>query len=136
MRSLDIRLAAAVVGVSSKWVDNLLFQSDLPGVERGQRGVLRRVTEDGLLAIELVRLLTFELGLPVRAAARIAAQAAGSRTPGSMRVDLTSGITVEFQVAEIQARLRHRILDAVDATVPIRRGRPPRRSTKTPTSEE
>ena len=126
MRSFDVRAAALAVEMPPKWVDNLLFLAELPGVERGRQGAQRRVSEDGLLSIEIARLLTADLGLSIRAAGRIAAAAVRSRTADVMRVDLSSGIAIVFPMSDIQTRLRRRILDAVEASVPVRRGRPPR----------
>jgi hypothetical protein len=124
MRSVDIKTAAFAVGVSAKWIDNLLSAHELPGIHRGRRGVQRRVTEDGLLAIEIVRLLTVELGMAVRIATNIALDATSRQEGGWARAVVPSGIALLFPMADIQERLRRRLRDAVEAAVPIRRGRP------------
>ncbi len=89
----------------------------------------RRVTEEALLVIEIIRLLTIELGLPMRIAAKLAREATSRLDDGWGRAVAPSGITLLFPVGRIQERLRRRLLDAVEAAVPIRRGRPPRSAT-------
>jgi hypothetical protein len=98
----------------------------LPGVERGRQGVERRVSDEGLLAIEFARMLNLELGVSMERAAEIAREAMSSRTPGGMSFVTSSGLSLHFPVAEIERRLRERMLDALEATARRRRGRPPR----------
>jgi hypothetical protein len=112
--------------VPLKWLDNLLSLAALPGIERSRQGVERRISETGLLAIELVRVLSWELGLPVRQAARVAGLAIAARTDTTARVALPSGVVLLFPLVELETRLRERIIDAVEAAGRVRRGRPPR----------
>lgn len=127
-RTYDIRVAALTTRVPLKWLDNLLSQAILPGIERSRQGVERRISETGLLAIELVRVLTWELGLPIRQAARIASLAVATRAGSLARVELPSGVALLFPLAELEMLLRERIIDAVEAAGRVRRGRPPRPS--------
>jgi hypothetical protein len=49
-----------------------------------------------------------------------------SPTSGGMSFVTSSGLSLHFPVAEIERRLRERMLDALEATARRRRGRPPR----------
>ena len=129
LRSYTVRSVALALGLPSKWIDNLLSRHTLPGVERSRQGVERRVSDDGLLAIELARILNLELGVSTERAAEIAREAMSLRTPGVMKFSTSSGLSLHFPVADIERRLRERMIDALEATARRRRGRPPR-STK------
>ena len=125
-RSYTVSTIAFALGVPRKWADNLLSRHALPGVDRSRQGVERRVTDDGLLAIEVARILNLELGVSMERAAAIARDAMSSRTPDGMRFSTSSGLSLHFPVVEIERRLRERMMDALEATTRKRRGRPPR----------
>ena len=128
-RGYTVKAVALAIGVPNKWIDNLLSRHALPGVERSRQGVERRVSEGGLLAIELARMLHIELGVSMERAAELAREAMNSRTPSGMSFATSSGLSLHFPVADIERRLRERMIDALEATARRRRGRPPR-STK------
>ena len=83
-RSYDVRTVALTLGVSSKWVDNLLSHHRVFGVSGGRQGVQRSVSPDGLLAIELTRQLAQELELPVHRAAALASDIVANRCIGTL----------------------------------------------------
>ena len=124
-RAYNPRTVALALDVSPKWVDNLLSHHAIVGVTRARQGVERIISNDGVLAIQLVRLLT-ELGLGVADAARIAGEALGTRSADELRFTDTSGIVLIFPVAALERRLRERLIDALDAAPRIPRGRPRR----------
>jgi hypothetical protein len=107
-------------------MDNLLSHHALPGVSRSKQGVERQVTDDGLLAIVMTRMLTIELGIPLSRAAAISRTTVASRSESPMRFVTESGITVVFPLAAIELRLRERMIEAVEAIGRVPRGRPPR----------
>ena len=125
-RSYTVKAVALALGVQSKWTDNLLSRHAIPGVERSRQGIERRVTDDGLLAIELIRILNLELGVSMERAAGIAREAMKSSAPVGMSFVTSSGLSLHFPVADIERRLRERMMDALEATARRRRGRPPR----------
>lgn len=125
-RSYSAKLIALTVGESSKWVDNLLSHHQLPGVSRSKQGVERQVTDEGLLAIEVTRMLASELEIPFSRAAAIARSAVASRSESPLRFVTESGIAVVFPLAAIESRLRQRMIEAVEAIGRVPRGRPPR----------
>lgn len=67
-RAYDVRTVALATGTTVKWVDNLLSHHDVPGVLNARQGVERRVSDGGLFAIEMTRILNREFGVPVRRA--------------------------------------------------------------------
>lgn len=123
-RSYDVRLVALTIGATLKWVDNLLSQHELPGVTRGRQGVQRRITDEGLLAIELTRMLTVEARIPVGRAIEIARAAIRSRLEADMQVRLAGDLTFVFQAPAIEQRLRRRLAEAIESSARVRRGRP------------
>lgn len=125
-RTYNTKLIALTIAVSPKWVDNLLSHHALPGVSRTKQGVERQVTDDGLLAIEMTRMLARELGVPLSRAAAIARIAIASRSESPLRFVTESGIAVVFPLAAIELRLRGRMIEAVEAIGRVPRGRPPR----------
>ena len=131
-RSYDVRLVALTIGEKLKWVDNLLSQHVLPGVTRSRQGVQRRITDGGLLAIELTRMLSTEAGVSIARAAEIASIAVNSRAGTEMQVPLQSGLTLVFHVSAIERRLRERVAEAIESSAHVRRGRPPTTSRPSP----
>lgn len=123
-RTYTVRAVTLALGVRAKWTDNLLSHHEFPGVERSRQGIERRVTDQGLLAIEFARILNLELGVSMERAAAIAREMVNSRT-GDVTTFLTpSGLSLHFSVAEIAQRLRGRMMDALEATARRPRGRP------------
>jgi hypothetical protein len=106
-----------------KWVDNLLSHHALPGIERDRQGVERRITDEGLLTIEAVRILRVELGIPLTQAAAIARVSIESRKANELRFD-TQSLAVVFALAEIQRRLHARMVEAAESVARVARGRP------------
>ena len=132
MRTYNVRMIALVVRAPIKWVDNILSHHRIPGVVAGTRGVERRVSDDGLLCIELCRLLTHDLGVPLGRAAAIAQQVVAREPEARKRLPLGSGIVLELPMDEIDQRLRTRLIDAAEAVAQVRRGRPPKRARPLP----
>ena len=75
----------------------------------------------GLRVLELVRIATQELGLPIARAVEIASSAC---TQDGARFVTRSGAEVRFAMQLIEQRLRERLVDAIEATPRLRRGRP------------
>lgn len=124
-RSYSVRVVALILRLDGKWLDNLLSRFHLPGVSRSRQGVERGISEDGLLAIELCRILNLELGVSIaRSVAIVDTGVHGGE--GDMRFSTPSGLTLSMDLSGVRRRLRERTLDAVEAAPVTRRGRPPR----------
>lgn len=124
-RFYTARITALILDVQPKWLDNLLSRHDLPGIARSRQGVERRISDQGLLAIELCRVLNLELGVSLQRAAEIAG--ASLQTPGDveLRYSTPSGLTISLPIAATRARLRDRTMHAIEMVGLARRGRPP-----------
>lgn len=122
----SVRSIAVMLSVPTKWVDNLLSHHTLPGVSGGRRGVERQVDSHGILAVEIARMLSSELGVPIGRAVAIARHAVANRERDDLSLQLESGATLTFHFGRIENRLRGRMLEAVEGLAHIPRGRPPR----------
>lgn len=122
-RAYSVRTAALALGVPAKWIDNVLFQHDLPGVVSTRQGVERSISDLGIRILEIVRITSQELGIPTARAVDIAIQAA---TDAGARFVSESGAELRFPVDLIEQRLRERLVDAIEATPRVPRGRPRR----------
>src|SRR5688572_30447845 len=101
-RSYSLRLVALTTGVDGRWLDNLLSRHQIPGVSRQRRGVERRINDEALLAIELVRILNLELGVSMATAVVVAAHMLAPQSAGMYRT--TSGLTLTLSIAELRQR--------------------------------
>lgn len=108
-----------------KWLDNLLSHHVLPGVGRARQGRERRITRDGILAIELVRLLGAEASIPAATAVSIVRQMVADERRDGVWVG-SGGLTLALPLHEIDQRLQHRLVEAGESVAQVRRGRPRR----------
>jgi hypothetical protein len=127
LRSYDVKTVALALDVTPKWLDNLLSHHSLPGVTRERQGVERRISDEGVLAIDLVRQLA-AFGVGAARAAFIAQVTLSTRRGSELRYVDDSGVILLFPAASIERRLRERMIDAIDAVASVRRGRPTRNS--------
>ena len=125
-RAYSVRFAAVTLGVQHKWLDNLLSRYDVPGVTGGTQGVSREIVAEGLLAIELVRALVHDFSVPLAKAAEMVAQATISPDGADFVITSPSGLRISLSRSDAEARIRAQMFDAIEATVHVRRGRPPR----------
>jgi hypothetical protein len=122
-RSYHIDIAQYAADVDRKWVDNLLSQFDIAGVDRRERGVSRRISTAAIYHIVLARQLTQGLRIGVPAAVALA----GQLLSGSVRdSSLPPGLSYHFDRSVFEAEVDRRIAEAVESVMPARRGRPPR----------
>ena|SRR6266850_3956914 len=125
-RSYDARIVALTIGQSHKWVDNLLSHHHLPSISKGRQGLQRTISDDGLLAIEVARVLTVELGVSLARAAELTRIAFAARSGHEMRVAADSGLVLSFELGTIERRLRGRMTEVMESVGHVRRGRRPR----------
>lgn len=127
-RTYSARIVAFTVGAPPKWVDNLLSHFQLRGVSSSRlQGLERQITDDGLLAVQIVRLLVTEFSMRASAAVAIANSAVASRGGPEARFVTQSGLALHFPIAAIERQLRERLLDAIQSVSHVSRGRPPKR---------
>jgi len=119
-RAYSVRITAVALGVPAKWVDNVLSQHDIPGVVSSRQGVERSISDIGIRMLEIVRMCSHELGIPISRAVEIARATSKS----DARFATSSGAELRFDIAAIDRRLRERLIDAIEATPRLARGRP------------
>ena len=120
-RSYSVRIAAVALGVPAKWVDNVLSQHDIPGVTSSRQGVERSISDLGIRVLEIVRIGSHERGIPVSRSVEIAVAATAA---SDARFVTESGAELRFAIETIDRRLRERLVDAIEATPRLARGRP------------
>lgn len=125
-RSYNARITALITGCQPKWLDNLLSRHHLPGVSRSRQGVERRISDEGLLAVELSRMLNLELGVSLAQAAEIATRCLETATATQLSYTTPSGLTLTLSIGATRARLRDRTMEAIEMVAAASRGRPPR----------
>ena len=130
VRAYNAKTVAFAVGATPKWLDNLLSRHRLPGVTQSRQGVERQISDEGLLAIELTRLLVWEFGIPLPQSAAIVRTVLRTRPDvrddHGARFEAPSGVALLFPLHRIQERLRIQLLTAIEAVPNVARGRPRR----------
>ena len=124
-RSYNVRITAVITGAPIKWLDNLLSRHELIGIDRYRQGMERRISDIGLLAVEMCRILSLELGLSLRRAVAITNDCLRDEPGNELRYSVPSGLSLHFPVAATRARLRDRTREAVEMVAVTLRGRPP-----------
>jgi hypothetical protein len=120
-RSYSVRIAAVALGVPAKWLDNVLSQHDIPGVVSSRQGIERSISDLGIRVLEIVRICAHELGIPVSRSVEIAVSTTAA---ADARFVTASGAELRFAIEAIDRKLRERLIDAIEATPRLARGRP------------
>ncbi len=120
-RAYTVATAALALGVTAKWVDNILSHNKVLGIRQERQGIARRLSIDGLIILGLTALLNSELGLPTAEAIRVAEEIAKTNGQYFARY----GLSVQIDLASFQAGLLERLENAVEIAPVPRRGRPP-----------
>jgi hypothetical protein len=119
MRAFDVHASASALGVSPKWLDNLLSHHHIAGVVGGRQGIRRRISPDAVLRIAVAMELARELGSPLHRALGIAEEMVEAG-----RVGRANGFELRLDIARIADELNARLAEATEAVTPRRRGRP------------
>lgn len=123
MRAYTVAATAVTLGVSKKWVDNVLSHYRVSGVHQARQGILRRVTPDGLLTLEIALNLGRVLGIPIGRALEISNDVIASRG-GEIQLGGSPSIRLRADVDAIARALNARLEHALEMTPVPRRGRP------------
>jgi hypothetical protein len=124
-RAYTIATAALALGVTAKWLDNILSHNKVSGIRQERQGIARHLSVEGLMILGLTALLNSELGLPTTDAIRVAEAIAKTNGQYFAR----QGLSVQIDLASFQASLLERLENAVEIAPVPRRGRPPTRKT-------
>lgn len=120
MRAFDLHASASALGVTPKWLDNLLSHHRIAGVIGGRQGMRRRISPDAILRIAVAMELAREFGSPLHRALGIAEEMVEAGSVGR-----ANGFELRLDVARIADELNARLAEATEAVTPRKRGRPP-----------
>lgn len=123
MRAYTVAATAVTLGVSRKWVDNVLSHHRVDGVHQARQGILRRVTPSGLLNLEIALGLGRVLGIPIARALDISNDLMVARG-GEIQLSGPPSITLRVDVDTMERALNARLEHALEMTPIPRRGRP------------
>ena len=123
MRAYTVAATAVTLGVSKKWVDNVLSHHRVNGVHQARQGILRRVTPEGLLALEITLSLGRTLGISLARALEISNDLISAR---GREVQLAGSplISLRVDVDAMAHSLNTRLERALEMTPIPKRGRP------------
>ena len=123
MRAYTVTATAVTLGVTRKWVDNVLSHHRVTGVHQARQGILRRVTPAGLLNLEIALSLGRSLGVPIARALDISNDLMAARG-GEIQLAGPLSITLRVDVETLERALNARLERALEMTPVPRRGRP------------
>jgi len=123
MRAYTVAATAVTLGVTRKWVDNVLSHHRVDGVHQARQGILRRVTPTGLLNLEIALGLGRALGIPIARALDISNDLMAARG-GEIQLSGPPSITLRVDVDTMERALSARLEHALEMTPIPRRGRP------------
>jgi hypothetical protein len=119
-RAYNTSAVAAALGATEKWLDNILTHHDVRGVYSAGQGIPRRMSPDSVVTVHVAKVLMDQMGTPAAAALQ-----AGHQLVATGRVDFEPGLNLAMDRAVVESSLNLKLLHAVQASPPKRRGRPP-----------
>lgn len=114
--------AAAALGVTAKWLDNLLSHNKIDGVSKARQGIARRLSLHGVESVAIVRDLSSALDIPVASAIEIARKLL--HEPGRAH-HVSPTIKLSLDTAALKREVVSRLAHAVEVAPHRTRGRPP-----------
>lgn len=123
LRAYTIAATAVTLGVTKKWVDNVLSHHRVNGVHQAKQGILRRVTPAGLLNLEIALGLGRALSIPIARALDISNDLLAARG-GEIHFAGPPSITLRMDVDTMERTLNARLERALEMTPIPKRGRP------------
>ena len=119
-RGYTVAASALALGVSTKWVDNVLSHNRVVGASQQRQGVARNLTFESLIVLSIALALIRDLHLPTPHALELATQLARNG-----RYDSPHRIRIEFDTSLIRSDMSVRLANAVEVAPMPTRGRPP-----------
>jgi hypothetical protein len=124
-RVYTIATAALTLGISMKWLDNVLSHNRVSGVAQQRQGVARRLTVESLVGLAIAILLVRELALPIAKAIAVAENLAKNEG----RYIASRGLMLTLDLSSFRADLLERLENAVEIAPVPKRGRPHKNKT-------
>ena len=123
MPAYTITAVAVTLGVTPKWLDNVLTRFQVHGVVQSRQGISRRLGHQAVITLHLANELIRTLGMPLGEAISLA-ERAGS-TEGTAQLPLFSSASITIDLAGLSREVSQRLAQAVEVTPVPKRGRPP-----------
>ena len=120
----NTKTAAIALGVTSKWLDNLLSHNGIPTLHGESQGISRRLSLPAVMTIALARELIQTLQLPAPAALRLADRLL-SNDDGN--VTISPDLCLTLHRDHFRSGLIQMLDRAVEVAPTPRRGRPRKR---------
>src|SRR5215212_7561686 len=113
MRAYTVTATAVALGVSSKWVDNVLSHHHVAGVHRTRQGIARKVTPAALLVLDVTLRLVHALGVSLTQALEIARRLVDARE-GAIALSGATSIQISADLESLTSDLNARLERAVE----------------------
>ena len=115
---------ASALGLSPKWLDNLLSHNDIAGVQAETQGVSRRLSLSAVLTIALAKELIDNLNVSSAAGLGLAHELL--QLPDST-LAIGPHLQLRLSLTSLRASVLEQLSHAVETAPTPRRGRPPKR---------
>ena len=123
MRAYTVATVAVTLGVSPKWLDNVLTRVPVRGVLQSRQGISRRLGPQAVVTLYLANELIRTLGMPLGEAVAMAERAGSSDGVESIALFPSTSLTIDLAAASRD--VGERLALAVEMTPVPKRGRPP-----------
>ena len=121
MRAYTVAATAVTLGVTRKWIDNVLSHHSVEGVLHAKQGIQRQVTPIGLLTLEVALELGRSMNIPIGRALEISNRLIAAK---GGEVAFGTSLTLRADVESISRQLEYRLERALEMTPIPKRGRP------------
>ena len=121
MRAYTVAATAVTLGVTRKWIDNVLSHHSVEGVLHAKQGIQRQVTPIGLLTLEVALGLGRSMNIPIGRALEISNRLIAAKG-GEVAFSPTLKLRVDLE--SISRQLDYRLERALEMTPIPKRGRP------------
>ena len=112
---------ASAIGVTDKWLDNLLSHNKIEGVQQARQGVARRLSLEAVLIITVTRSLMEAFSIP---APRAIALANDLMTASTGSVVFPPAVSLVLDIPTLRAMVIDQLMHAIEITPTRPRGRP------------
>jgi hypothetical protein len=123
MRAYTVATVAVTLGVTPKWLDNVLTRFPVRGVVQSRQGISRRLGPQAVVTLHLVNELIRTLGMPLGEAISLAERAGNGESVASIALFSSTSLTIDLAAASRE--VGNRLALAVEVTPVPKRGRPP-----------
>ncbi len=124
MPSYNTNTVANALGVTPKWLDNLLSHNDLDDLRRDSQGASRRLSLEAVTQLSLAKDLIDSTGIKAPAALNLAGKIL--KAPAGELI-VSPGLRIRLDTETIRTAVLDALARAVEIAPTPRRGRPPKR---------